>query len=53
MTIRDLCLVAVYSQHEAAGEPLLAGASLGNAHDDTVRDFLDEEAAEGQVDDCC
>ena len=42
--------MAVYSQHEAADEPLPT-ASLGNAHDGAVRDFLDYEAAERRVDD--
>ena len=41
ITIRDSCLMAVYSQHEVADEPLPTTASLGNTHDRVVRDFLD------------
>ena len=51
MTIQDSCIMGVYSQHEAADEPLPAAASLENGHESAVRDVLDYEAAEGWVDD--
>jgi len=43
--------MAVYSQREAADEPLPATTSLGNTHNGAVNDFLDYEVAEGRVDD--
>jgi hypothetical protein len=41
MTVRNSCRVAVYAQYVAAEEPSLPGASLGNAHVDADRGFLD------------